>query len=324
VIVTPHLVRPPNPWHDPAAYRFIKKLCRTLRPDVVHTHSSKAGIVGRAAAWHAHVPRVVHTIHGLPFHPYQRAFARRTWIALEAWAARRCHAIISVAGAMTRQALAAGVGRPAQFTTIYSGMDVEPFLHPGVTRAEVRARLNIPADRIVFGTVARLQPLKGHDDLLAGAAEIFQQCPQAHFLFIGDGVFRPRLEQTIAARGWQSRFTLTGLVPPAEVPRLLPAMDILVHPSYREGLARALPQGALAGLPLISYDCDGAGEVCIKGQTGWLVPTGAVPQLASAMTQAAADENRRQVYGAAGRAWCLPRFAAPVMVEQIEQLYRRL
>ncbi|HVT79790.1 MAG TPA: glycosyltransferase, partial [Phycisphaerae bacterium] len=272
VILSPHLVRNPHPWHDWRAGAEIRKLCAELQPDVVHTHSSKAGIVGRKAAWAWKIkhrdsgPVVVHTIHGLPFHPYQNSMVNALWIALEKKAAQRCDGIICVADAMTRQARAAGVGadRPADFfTTVYSAMETEAFLNPGVTREEVRERLGIPASAYVFGTIARLQPLKGHDDLLAHAGELFAKVPDAHLLWVGDGAFRQRFEAILREKGWEKRVTMTGLVPPAEVPRLVPTMDVLVHPSYREGLARALPQALLAGVPVISYDCDGAAEVCI-------------------------------------------------------------
>jgi glycosyltransferase involved in cell wall biosynthesis len=327
VIVTPNLVRSPHPSHDWAAYREIKRLCDDLKPDVVHTHSSKAGIIGRGAAWKVKQndkPLVVHTIHGLPFHPYQSGILNKAWITAERWAAKRCDAIICVADAMTRQALAAGVGRPEMFTTIYSGMEVEPFLNPGITRAEVCAKLNIPPTAFVFATIARLQPLKGHEDILAYAEQLFAKVPDAHLLWIGDGVFRPRFEQFFRDRKWTNRITMTGLVPPAEVPKLLPAADALVHPSYREGLARALPQGLLAGLPIISYDCDGAAEVCINGKTGILVKTGDARTLCSAMIGIANDRPTAHAMGTLGRQFALERFRAETMVNQIETLYNEL
>jgi glycosyltransferase involved in cell wall biosynthesis len=108
------------------------------------------------------------------------------------------------------------------------------------------------------------------------------------------------------------------------VPRLLPAMDAVVHPSYREGLARALPQGLLGGVPVISYDCDGAAEVCLDGQTGYLVKTGDAEALAAAMVRMAKDREKARAMGAYGRAFCLERFSAEVMVERIEQVYRQL
>ena len=330
VIVSPHLVRSPHLWHDPAAWRDIKKLCKKTRPHIVHTHSSKAGILGRAAAWScrklmpAPRPIVVHTIHGLPFHPYQSQHINHLWIDAEKFAANRCDAIISVADAMTRQALAEKIGVRDMYTTIYSAMEVEPFLHPNFTREQVRHKLNIPQDAFVFGTIARLQPLKGHDDLLTIASGLFTQIPNAHLLWIGDGIFRVRLTKTLHEQGWTNRVTLTGLVPPTEVPQLLPAMDALVHPSYREGLARALPQALLAKVPVISYDCDGAAEVCINNKTGYLVKTGQPHALYEAMVKMASNLSAARAMGQAGQALCLQRFTADTMVNQIESLYRRL
>jgi glycosyltransferase involved in cell wall biosynthesis len=346
VMVTPELVRNPNILRDWKAYREIGKLCREMGPDVVHTHSSKAGVLGRAAGWkwkremrdakrETRGPAIVHTIHGLPFHPYQSFLARRMWIGMERFAARRCDHIITVADAMTRQALAAGVGAERGrdlFTTIYSAMETEAFLNPGVTRAEVREKLRIPPTAYVFGTIARLQPLKGHSDLLKYAGELFAKVPDAHLLWIGDGVFREQFEAILRAQGWMGRVTLTGLVAPEEVPRLLPAMDVLVHPSYREGLARALPQALLAGVPVISYDCDGAAEVCIDPATGsptvpptgFLVKTGDAAGLCAAMVRIAHDRAAGAVMGQNGRVVCAQRFAADHMVKEIEAVYRRL
>lgn len=323
IMQTPHLVRNPHPYHDLAAYYEIRRLCRELKPDVVHTHSSKAGILGRAAAWKEHVPAVIHTIHGPPFHPYQRKIVSKLWISLERFAARRCHHQISVADAMTRQYLAAGIGRPDQYTTVYSGMNVEPFLNPSISREDLRRELKIPADRIVFGTIARLQPLKGHDDILATARDIFAAVPNAHFLWLGNGIFRERFEATIRQNGWQDHFTLTGLLPPTQVPRMIAAMDVVLHPSYREGLARALPQGLLGGKPVISYDCDGAAEVCITGKTGILVPTGNQTALRDAIITLAQSPEREKL-GATGREWCMSRFPADVMVEGIQRVYEKV
>ena len=138
----------------------------------MHTHSSKAGILGRAAAWHEQVPAVVHTIHGMPFGPFETPLKNRLYIALERWAARRCHAIVSVCDAMTD----AGTGRrrragPEQFLTVYSGMDADAFLNPPRPRDDVRRELGLADDEVAFATVARLFELKGHDDILAVAPE---------------------------------------------------------------------------------------------------------------------------------------------------------
>ncbi len=323
VVHLPSMVRNPHPIDDFSAYRSLKKLFSELKPDVVHTHSSKAGIIGRAAAARVGAGLIVHTIHGLAFHPYQAAPINRLWIALERYAARRCDYIVCVADAMTRQALAAGIGEARQYSTIYSGMDVEPFLHPPRDRAAVRHALGIPQDRIVVGTLARLQPLKGHDDILKIAGQLIAGNPQLHFLWIGDGVFRPRFEQAIAAAGLTPHFTFTGLISPADVPGLLPAMDILAHPSYREGLPRALPQALLAGVAVIAYDCDGAAEVCRNRQTGLLVRPGDVNALAEAVAALAGDAALRAALANKGRELCRRQFDAQLMVDKLDELYRR-
>ena len=324
VLEHPALVRNPHPIKDARAYFAIRSICRRLQPQVVHTHSSKAGIIARYAAWHEHVPVVVHTIHGLPFHPYQSRIVNTAWIMLERAAARRCHAIISVADAMTITALQNRIGRPEQFHTIHSGMNTAPFLSPANTRAAARKKLGIPLDRLVLGTIARLQPLKGHDDLLAITADLLAACPQLHFLWIGDGLFRPRFDQMISAHGWQDRFTLTGLVLPADVAELIPAMDILVHPSFREGLPRAVPQALLESVPVIAYDCDGAREVCVSQRTGILVPPGNRMALQAAVLQLSASANQRTTMGQQGRQMCQQLFDANVMVSKIEGLYEQL
>ena len=122
------LRRPIHPWRDAVSYWHIKKALRRFRPGVVHTHSAKGGILGRAAAWSLHTPAIIHTVHGAPFHPYQGRGARWAFRACERWAAKRCHAMVSVADAMTDLMVSAGVAPREKFTTVYSGMEVEPFL----------------------------------------------------------------------------------------------------------------------------------------------------------------------------------------------------
>ncbi len=145
---------------------------------MVHTHSAKGGILGRAAAWREGVPAVVHTVHGPSFGPFQGPIPNAAYIAAERWAARRCHALVSVCDAMTAQYLAAGVGRPEQYQTVYSGMDVDAFLHPARPRDEVRGELGLADDEVAFGTVARLFENKGHDDILAVAPQVHRGQPQ--------------------------------------------------------------------------------------------------------------------------------------------------
>lgn len=323
VELMPELVRPIRPLVDASAYRKLRSALRRLKPDVVHTHSSKAGILGRAAAWNEHVPAVVHTIHGLPFGPFETRWKNAMYIALERWAARRCHAIVSVCDAMTAQSLAAGVGRPDQYRTVYSGMDVDAFLHPPRGRNEVRAELGLSDDEVAFATVARLFELKGHDDILAVAPEVLRTNPKVRFVFIGDGILRDRLKADASRLGIDHAILFTGLVAPDRIPELLNAVDAVVHPSLREGLARVLPQSLLVGRPVISFDVDGAREVVLP-ETGFLLPPRDLGQLRDAILALASDPALRDRLGAEGRARFTQQFRHETMTDQLRELYVRL
>jgi len=313
-----------HPARDFRALRAIGKQIQDFRPDVVHTHSAKGGFLGRRAAWKLGVPAVVHTVHGAPFHPYQSAIARHIFRSCETRASRWCHRLISVADAMTDLMVDAHVASRDQFITIHSGMDVDPYLAADQHRETIRKRLGFAADEIVVGKVARLFHLKGHDDLITAAAQAVQSEPRLRFLLVGDGILRASLQARIAALGLTSHVVFTGLVPPVEVPGLMAAMDMLVHTSLREGLARALPQALIAGRPVISYDIDGAREVAIDDETGFLVPPGDVQTLARRIGQLAADAPARRRMGQQGRERFTDQFRHQTMTRRIRQTYQQI
>jgi glycosyltransferase involved in cell wall biosynthesis len=321
--VIPSLRRNIHPVHDTAAYRAIGHAIDAFRPDVVHTHSGKAGLFGRTAAWRHTVPAIVHTVHGAPFHPYQSATARALFRRCEVFAAARCDAIISVADAMTDQLVAAGVAPREKFTTIYSGMEVETFLAANAHRERIRRELGYAPEDIVVGKVARLFHLKGHDDLVSAARIACGQNPRLKFLLVGDGILRPQIESQIAAAGLTDRFHFTGLVQPQRIAELLAATDLVVHTSLREGLARVLPQALLAGRPVISYDVDGAREVVHNDESGYLVEPGDTAALASRIVQLSTSPELRARLAAAGRDLCRTRFDHHEMTRQIRLLYER-
>jgi len=324
VVEVPELVRPVRPLKDWLAYRALKRKFAELRPEVVHTHSSKAGVLGRAAARAAGVPVIVHTIHGLPFHPYMNPVACWLYARAERFAARRCDRLVSVADAMTEQAVAAGVAPREKFTTIYSGMEIEPFLAARARRQETRARLLYAPSHFVIAKLARLFELKGHEYVLAAARELCAKHPQARLLFIGDGILRRRLEFEAGRLGLAGKVRFAGLLPAAEVPELLAASDLVVHASLREGLARALPQAMLAGAPVVAFDVDGAREVVRDGVTGLLVAPRDSAALAQAMLRMIEDREFAARTAAAGRELARKLFPAEVMVERLEALYRKL
>jgi len=317
----PDLVRPVRPLRDLVAYRALRRRIRELAPDVVHTHSSKAGVLGRAAARAAGVPAVIHTVHGLPFHPFMNPVVARTYALAERWAARRCDRLVSVAEAMTDQAVAAGVAPRGMFTTIHSGMDVGPFLRARERREEVRARLGFGPGDFVVAKLARLFELKGHEYLIAAARGLCAAHPELRLLFIGDGALRGELEARARESGLEGRLKFTGLVPAADVPDHLGAADLLVHASLREGLPRAVPQALLAGTPVVAFDVDGAREVVRDGQTGLLVPARDSAALAAAVRRMITDRAFAARTAAAGRELCAGLFPAEVMVGKLQALY---
>eukprot|EP00913_Durusdinium_trenchii_P028298 g26526.t1 len=258
--IVPEMRRNLNPWRDWASYRALIRMLRDLSPDLVHTHSSKAGIIGRAAAAKLKIP-AVHTIHGAAFHVGQNPLAKAAYIRAEKWAAKRCQKLVGVCDAMAEQYISAGIAPPEKFVTVYSGMETGPFLSPPRQPEEVRKELGLAPEHIVIGKVARLFHLKGHEYVIEAAKAVADRCPQARFLFVGDGILREQFESDIAGAGMTDRFVFTGLVPPAQVAELIHAMDIVVHTSLWEGLARVLPQGLIAGKPVVSYDVDGAKEM---------------------------------------------------------------
>ncbi len=318
------LRRPIHPWRDFASYRRIKRALDDFRPEVVHTHSAKGGILGRAAAWALRVPAIVHTVHGAPFHPYQGRAAQALFQTCERWAAGRCHAMVSVADAMTDLMVTAGVAPREKFTTVYSGMEVEPFLNSAEHRDRLRRELGYQREHVVIGKIARLFRLKGHQYLIRAARPLARAVPNVRFLLVGDGVLRARLCREIAAAGLKDRFQLTGLEPPERIPELIAAMDIVVHASLREGLARVLPQALIAGKPVVSYDVDGAREVVIPHETGFLLPPKSCEEMSAALRQLAGDPALRDRLGARGRRRFTETFRHQRMTAQLRALYEKL
>lgn len=321
--VIPSLRRAIDPWRDSISYFALKRAIHEFRPDVVHTHSAKAGFLGRLAASSLRVPAIIHTVHGAPFHDYQSTAARKLFRWCEQHAARHCDALISVADAMTDLLVKAKVAPGDKFTTIYSGMDVEPLLKADEHRAAMRSQLAYRSEHVVIGKIARLFHLKGHADVIRAAGEVIKANDNVRFLFIGGGILRDSLQNQIQAAGLANYFHFAGLVPPADIPKWIGVMDILVHASFREGLARALPQALIAGKPVVSYDIDGAREVAINDQTGYLVP----PQweaLVVPLTRLAASPDLRSRLGQTGRERFTDIFRHEFMSRRIRELYERV
>jgi len=350
VIELKQLVRQISPIKDVIAYFKIKRLLTEIGPDIVHTHSAKAGILGRAGAWQIRVkslgktcchkqakvniqratcsgsPKIVHTIHGLSFHKYLPAWKNYIYITAEKYSAKQCDRILCVAQAMTDQALAEGIGKPQQYIKVFSGMKVDHYLHtPTATDIDkARNKLGISPDVIVIAKVARLFEFKGHDYVIEAAKEIVKVNKNVVWLFIGDGTLQEILRQQINDANLSEHFFFTGLVPPKDVGPLIHIADILIHCSLREGLARVLPQALLCKKPVISFDIDGAREVCINDQTGILIPPKDISALIAAQLKLIQNPDLRNQFGLTGQNMCKHTFCDGVMVDNIERVYQSL
>ncbi len=321
--LSPHLVRPVYPMEDWRALRDLEQYFRKRSPDIVHTHSGKAGVLGRIAAHRAGVPIIVHTVHGPSFGVFQGAIANYIFRSAERYAAKYTTHFITVANAMTEQYLAAGIGKPERYTRIFSGFDLQPFL-AAKNDIGLRAAFGIEPGDFVVGKIARLFELKGHDDLFAIAPEIIKRFPKTKFLFVGDGPWRDKFEMQARSLGLEKNFIFVGLVPPHDVPKYVGIMDALIHLSRREGLPRALPQALAAAKPVIAFDCDGAREICLNGETGFLVRAGDLATLKDRIGQLASDSGLREQLGSKGKQLVEKNFSVEQMVENIHALYVRL
>lgn len=323
IIEIPELRRSIYPLMDWVSYRRIVETLREIQADIVHTHSSKAGIIGRYAAARVGLP-TVHTIHGASFHRGQSTLAFNVYCRLERWAARRTDAFISVCDSLTNQYVDAEIAPRNKFSTVYSGMDVDPFLTPPRRRDDVRQQLGLQPEHVAVAKVARLFYLKGHKFLIEAARPVIDRCPNVRFVLIGDGILREQFEQRISELGLSEHFILTGLVPPEQIPELVNAADIVAHTSEWEGLARVLPQGLISGKPVVSYDVDGAREVVIPRETGFLLPVEEIAGLADAICELAESPELRKRLGENGRNRFTEIFRHQTMTAQIRDVYHRV
>jgi len=324
LIVVPEMVRSINPFADLKAFWRLYRLIKEGRYHIVHTHSSKAGVLGRLAAWLAGTPIIVHTLHSLVFHDYQPWLVNRAW-----WLAKKICApvtdfYISVSEIIVKKAIAAGIAEPERFRTIYSGMELDWFLNAKFDADAVKREFGIPLDAPVVGKIARLFELKGHDQLMDAAPEIVRRVPNVRFFLIGDGVLLEHLQERARGYGILDNFVFAGLIDRERIPEMISAMDVVVHTSLREGLARVLPQSLAMGKPCVSFDIDGAPEVVIDDLTGYLVEPFDYETLADRVARLLEDDELRDRFGENGRRHVDPNFRSEKMVADIAEVYEML
>lgn len=320
VRLVPWLRHPIAPVGDPLA---ILRLARRLRGvDLVHTHSSKAGILGRAAARLAGVRAVVHTVHGWSFNDTQAAPVRAAFAALERAAARGTDRLICVSEADRARGLAAGIGTPEAYRLLRSGIEPERFVPAPGARERTRAALGAGVEDVIVLSVGNLKPQKAPLDFVAAAAAACAADRRLRFAFAGDGELRAAVERAIAERGLQARIALLGWRD--DVADLLAASDVFVLTSRFEGLPRAALQAVAAGVPVVLTDTGGTAEIVRDGVSGLLTTPGRPDETAAAILRLAADGLLRAHLADAASRRLGDAFDISRMVRDLEGIYDEL
>lgn len=313
----PDLVRPPAPARDLAALTALRRVMRSWRPRVVHTHSSKAGILGRLAARLEGVPAVVHSVHGFGFTPLQPAPLRGLFLALERLAGRWTDAFVVVARAHRRTGAELGVLDPERTWVIRSGIPLGAFRNPTGGDA-LRRRLGVAPGTPLVVQVGNFKPQKAPLDFVRVAARVARQAPEARFVMAGDGPLRGAAERLASRLGLGGRLLMPGWV--EDVPALLDATTVAVLTSRHEGLPRAVVEALAAGVPAVATAVDGTPEVVHPGVNGFLAAPGDVEGLAAAVLRLLEDPALRERCSRGARAG-LDEFDIDAMVRRQEELY---
>ena len=282
---------------DVAALVHLCRVMRAQRPAIVHTHTSKAGFVGRLAARLASVPAVIHQPHGHIFYGYYGDGRTAFYIALERIAARWTDCIVTLTDRGTEEHLARKIGRRAQYRTVPSGVPTAALRAAAPSRSVARARLGLPEDAFVVAGLGRLVPVKGFDVLVAALRPLADAVPSSRLVLIGDGPQREELRVAARDLGVGGRVLVTGVTP--DIAGWLAAADVLAAPSRNEGMGRAIVEAMALGLPVVGAAVGGIPAVVADGETGWLVPPGDSLALAAALVELARDEALRIKLGTA-------------------------
>jgi glycosyltransferase involved in cell wall biosynthesis len=315
LVHVPHMVRPVSPVDDTRAYRELGRLFVEGEYDVVHTHSSKAGVLGRLAARRAKVPAIVHTSHGLPINPDMSTIERRVLLAAERTAARSSDRIVAVSNATADELIELRLARREQIAVIPSGIDIDRFRN-APSREEARRAFGIPIDGLVVGWVGRHFPQKRPDLVLRVARRVVRQVPEAHLLMVGDG---PSFGEALASTAHEERIHVVGFR--EDVETAYAAMDVFLLASAWEGLPRTVLEAGATGVPVVATDVSGVSEVVRDRRTGRLCSPDDVDALARGVLWVLDDDARRNELGIAIASLVGTRYSNDHTVDASIELY---
>ena len=297
VVDIPALGREIAPLGDLAALAELVRSIRRERPAIVHTHTSKAGFIGRLAAVIARVPAVIHQPHGHIFYGYYSPRRTAVFTALERMAARWTDRIITLTDRGAAEHLARGIGRAEQYVTVPSGVPTAELRATAPPRGEARARLGLDPDAFVVVGLGRLVPIKGFDLLVRALPAVAEQVPSARVLLVGDGAERQRLEAVAASLDVTRQLRLAGET--LDVAAYLAAADVVAVPSRNEGMGRVIVEAMALGLPVVATAVGGIPAVVTDGECGRLIAPEDVDALSAALIELGRDPALRRKLGEA-------------------------
>ena len=315
----PHLIRPISPLRDTLALISLYRLLKSEKVGLVHTHSSKAGILGRWAAYFAKVPKIMHTYHGFGFNDYQKWWVRKLVIWLERVTARVTDKLVAVSDENIKKGLANGVGEEGQYTVIHSGIRTKAFSEGSSDIDEKRREIGIEKNESVIGMIACFKPQKAPLNFIRLAERVCSIYPRAKFVLVGDGELRPKTEKLIAELNLKTRVVLTGWR--RDISQLIHIFDVLVLTSLWEGLPRVFLEAWACGKPVVATNVDGAREAVIDGVNGFLVEPDDLNRMAERVVWLIRNREQAQKMGQEGQKTLYPAFDIDCMLKDIERLY---
>ena len=322
VTTFPSLVRSITPYLDSLFLFEIYRFLKLRKFDIIHTHSTKAGLLGRLAAKFCKVPVIIHTIHGTPFVAGGGRFLNKALIFAEKASASFTDKLIAVGHLVKKEFLDAGVCEDSKIEIIYSAIDFDRF-NVNVDIHYKKKSLGIVAsDALVVGTVGHLVTCKGHKYFIQAASQLVKVFPNIYFLIAGEGTLREELENQISHLNLESTVKLLG--DRNDVPEILSIIDLYVQPSLWEGLPRTIVEAMYMKRPVIASAVNAIPELIEDGKTGILVPPKDVSALASAIEKLLENPDERKRLGENAYQRVFPEFSADLMVDRIEDLYLRL
>jgi glycosyltransferase involved in cell wall biosynthesis len=317
VLSVPELVSPISPGNDRRALGRLTELIARGGYEVVHTHSAKAGALGRLAAERAGTPRVVHTFHGFPFHEFQSRPRRAAYVGIERYLARRTDIFLAVGGAVAAEAVRRGIAVPERIRVINPAIELAAGPGGPAERAAARSRLGVPIGCKVVGTVGRVDYQKAPESFVDAIAGLDRD--DVFAIWIGDGPMRKEIEARAVRRGLQGRFLCTGHR--GDVPELLPGLDVFAMASRYEGLPCAVAEAMAAGLPVVATAVNAVPDVVIPGETGLLVSPERPRQLTAAISYLLNEPAEAARMAVAGRLLIASKFAPSSFATILEAAY---